>query len=69
MTAEEKVKRLWPGAAISNRLIPLWTNSFQYKVTIKPGRFCYGGTKARAWMNAWDSITQDDELSKGPRGG
>jgi hypothetical protein len=59
MTSEEKVKKLWPGARIERE------DGRRWRVTIKPGRYTYGIQKRWAWREALDSITQDDELSKG----
>jgi hypothetical protein len=67
MTSEEKVKQLWPEAMIQRVCLGGWRSKrFQFMVTIKPGRFTYGRMKKWAWKSAWDSITQDEELSASP---
>jgi hypothetical protein len=62
MTSEQKVRQVWPNATIE------WNeraNGGCWMVTLKPGRYCFGRQKTWAWRNAWDSITQDDELCHG----
>ena len=66
MTSEEKVKQLWPDATMDRVEVKWGVHNF--RVTIKPGRYAYGRTKPQAWKAAWESITQDEELSKGEKG-
>ena len=58
MTSEEKVKQLWPGARLVRGV-------YQWQLFITKGRIIHGDTAAEAWANAWDSITQDDEICNG----
>lgn len=70
MTSEQKVKRLWPKAEIRRETVGPSRYGMQrhYRVIITLGRYAYGKTPTRAWKSAWESITQNDDLSKGDRG-
>lgn len=63
MTSEQKVKKLWPAAKIERGNWGAYAPKF--RVTIAPGRYTYGRMKSWAWAAAWDSIIQDEELSRG----
>lgn len=66
MRAQEKVLALFPEAYITREALNGWrSHAYHYRVTIKPGRYAYGRMKSWAWKSAYNSITQDAELSKG----